>query len=59
MGRNDAEQRIEFGVELVAIGSQGGVGERRTAAPSLIASPNRSDISRASRSNEIAWTNRR
>ena len=33
MGRNDAEQRIEFGVELVTIGSQGGVGERRTAAP--------------------------
>jgi hypothetical protein len=33
MGRNAAEQRIEFGVELVAIGSQGGVGERRTAAP--------------------------
>src|SRR5271166_2550598 len=30
-----------------------------TRAPSLIASPNRSDISRASRSNEIAWTNRR
>ena len=24
MGRNDAEQRIEFGVELVTIGSQGG-----------------------------------
>ena len=33
MGRNAAEQCIEFGVELVAIGSQGGVGERRTAAP--------------------------
>ena len=32
MGRDDAEQPIEFGVELVTVGPQGGVGERRPAA---------------------------